>query len=250
MSEQQNRNHQGSSQETHRKLVEEFQNACCEAELAEQEEPNIDFSFLYEQETSARKKRRKSGKWKVAAASVLIVLLGANMLLLATNGNDAYGDKGILHRIQAGLTGLFTDEEEVDEDGIRETLTISSMDDIDKAKNFLPELYIPHYIPAGYALESLTIREFVSGTYTCEYIFEGSSDENFHIILNYINGDMFYQSAREGEIIAKSDRTIYVTQDNTDGKYALEVYLEDCQINISKIDDEAVGLKIAEGLAL
>ena len=40
----------------------------------------------------------------------VIVLLGANLFILVNDEADSYGDKGILHRIQQGIYGIFTDE--------------------------------------------------------------------------------------------------------------------------------------------
>ena len=165
-----------SYEEVHKKLGEELEKAYLKRETPEEKIPEFDLSFLEEQpyepteeNDAAREesfispkeeKKRRFSRFVKVAAVLIIFLLCTNIIMLGRNSTESYGDKGILHRLYQGVTGLFTDsEEETEESDVEETVTVLDEKDIDSAKEFLPGLYVPTYIPEGYELEQLEIQE-------------------------------------------------------------------------------------------
>lgn len=251
--------HNKCSDDTHRQLVGKFEEASLNTVLKDDEIPEFDLSFLDEQnekcgsESGIKETRKriniKFSRIITAAACVIIILLSANIILIATDSTDTYGDRGILHRLKTSVNGLFTDEETVDEDGIRESISINNMQDIDKAKKFLPQLYIPEYIPEGYELEQLTIDEYYSGDYLGEYIFVNDDNQQICIALEYIAGNTDYSNSSEGSLIDMDDRKIYITESEAQEEFYADVYTEECAMyvtgNIAQKEDI---IKIAETL--
>ncbi len=122
--------------DVHRRLAEHMQEAFREAAPHDCDDVDMDFSFLTE-ETKGKRRSHRFARVAAVAAGLVIVLLGANLFLLANDGADSYGDKGILHRIQQGIYGIFTDEEEVAENDVKETLSISDEANLEAALEFL-----------------------------------------------------------------------------------------------------------------
>ncbi|MBP3383978.1 MAG: hypothetical protein J6M22_00770, partial [Firmicutes bacterium] len=121
-----------SYEETHRKLVEAMQEACVRDDFDDYPDPDIDISFIYEDTDDdaeaenlppeTRKKRFSfTSRFNKIAAILVVLLLTGNIMLLATNSNESYGHKGLLHRITNGDTILFTDKEYITEDEIVES---------------------------------------------------------------------------------------------------------------------------------
>ena len=159
-----------SYEEVHKKLGEELEKAYLKRETPEEKIPEFDLSFLEEQpyepteeNDAAReesfispkeKKKHRFSRFAKVAAVLIIFLLCTNIIMLGRDSSESYGDKGILHRLYQGVTGLFTDsEEETEESDVEETVTVLDEKDIDSAKEFLPGLYVPTYIPDGYEFE-------------------------------------------------------------------------------------------------
>lgn len=233
--------------DVHRRLAEHMQEAFKEAAHHDCNDVDVDFSFLTEV-TKGERRPRRFVRVAAVAAGLVIVLLGANLFILVNDEADSYGDKGILHRIQQGIYGIFTDEEEVAENDVKETLSISEEADLDVALEFLPELYLPGYVPAGYSFESLTIDEYFSGSFFAEYVLTGGEDREITIGLEYAEGDVEYASPGDGRFIEREDRKIYVAEDQVFGEVDVSVYLEDCLITISNAGDEETGILMADGM--
>lgn len=84
------------------------------------------------------------------------------------------------HRITDGF--FSTDENESAETSENEiSITIDSMDDIDDAIAFMPDLPVPEYIPEGFELEELKASKFVDKSYAVSYIFKNSNNKKFMI---------------------------------------------------------------------
>ena len=126
-----------SYEEVHKKLGEELEKAYLKRETPEEKIPEFDLSFLDEQpyelteeNDAAREesfispkeeKKRRFSRFAKIAAVLIIFLLCTNIIMLGRDSTESYGDKGILHRLYQGVTGLFTDsEEETEESDVEE----------------------------------------------------------------------------------------------------------------------------------
>ncbi|MBQ3612356.1 MAG: hypothetical protein IJA01_08825 [Firmicutes bacterium] len=237
-------------EKVHKQLSDAMQDAYINDVLKDIKEPNIDLSFLAD---DSKKKRKHSKLLRVAsiAAVTIIVLLGANIALLSSDSMDAYGDKGILHRLYEGINGIFTDEDDSESTDVLETFETTDEGDIDKAKKFFPQLYIPEYIPPEYSLESLSIQGLQSGNYMWSYLYNNQGDAIEITGLYYGDSyDYTYQNQQNDEIIDLSDRKISVTWEDSFEEYYVTVYTESGTIDIGMHghNDREKLISIAKGL--
>lgn len=246
-----------SYEEVHKKLGEELEKAYLKRETPEEKIPEFDLSFLDEQpyepteeNDAAREesfispkeeKKHRFSRFAKVAAVLIIFLLCTNIIMLGRDSSESYGDKGILHRLYQGVTGLFTDsEEETEESDVEEFMTFDHLGEkeLKKAKEFLPGLYVPTYIPEGYELEQLKIKKFYSGDYQCNYEYKNEKETIKLLLYYFADKDFAYQWSGEGELITLQDRKILVSEDSVSGEPWVSVYTETCNIDISGISEK------------
>ena len=237
-------------EKVHKQLSDAMQDAYINDVIKDIKEPNIDLSFLVDDN---KKKRKHSKLLRVVsiAAVTIIVLLGANIALLSSDSMDAYGDKGILHRLYEGINGIFTDEDDSESTDVMETFETTDEKDIDKAKKFFPQLYIPEYIPSEYSFASLSIQGQQSGDYMWSYLYNNQGAVIEITGLYYGNShDYIYQNQENDEMITLNDRKISVVWEDTFEEYYVTVYTEDGTIDIGmhEYNDREELINIAKGL--
>lgn len=241
-----------SYEEVHKKLGEELEKAYLKRETPEEKIPEFDLSFLDEQpyepteeNDAAREesfispkeeKKRRFSRFAKVAAVLIIFLLCTNIIMLGRDSSESYGDKGILHRLYQGVTGLFTDsEEKTEESDVEEFMTFDHLGEkeLKKAKEVLPGLYVPTYIPEGYEFEKLEIQKYYSGDFHGKYLYKSNNDTI--TILLYYSGDLevSYQLPENGQLIELGDRKIIVFEDEVESRNWVSVYMEDCTVDIT-----------------
>ena len=256
-----------SYEEVHKKLGEELEKAYLKRETPEEKIPEFDLSFLEEQpyepteeNDAAREesfispkeeKKRRFSRFAKVAAVLIIFLLCTNIIMLGRDSSESYGDKGILHRLYQGVTGLFTDsEEETEESDVEEFMTFDHLGEkeLKKAKEFLPGLYVPTYIPEGYEFEKLEIQKYYSGDSQCDYVYCKGKDK-LNLLLYYtVDSERSHQWQEDGQLIELQDRKIFVSEDSVSNASWVSVYTEMCTMDISggvKQDDL---ITIAKGM--
>ena len=256
-----------SYEEVHKKLGEELEKAYLKRETPEEKIPEFDLSFLDEQpyepteeNDAAREesfispkeeKKRRFSRFAKVAAVLIIFLLCTNIIMLGRDSSESYGDKGILHRLYQGVTGLFTDsEEETEESDVEEFMTFDRLGEkeLKKAKEFLPGLYVPTYIPEGYELDRLEIEKYYSGDYQCLYLYKRDTDMIKLSLLYSVHQDITYQFPEEGTLIELNDRKIFVSKDSVSDRNSIYVCTEDCTIDIMGDDSSENLLSIGENM--
>lgn len=252
-----------SYEEVHKKLGEELEKAYLKREVPKEDVPEFDFSFLDEEPeldaeepdavreevsvSPAKTGKRRFSRFTKVAAVVIILLLCTNIFLLGKDSSESYGDKGILHRLYQGVTGLFTDsEEQTEASDVEEALTVQEEKDLANAKEFLPELYVPTYMPEGYEFEKLTIKKFYSGDRQVNYWYT-YGDKKITILLYYSsNQDITYQVPEEGVLVELDDRKIVMLEDELEDENWIAVYTEDCNIDITGKEKQSDLLQIGK----
>ena len=256
-----------SYEEVHKKLGEELEKAYLKRETPEEKIPEFDLSFLDEQpyepteeNDAAREesfispkeeKKHRFGRFAKVAAVLIIFLLCTNIIMLGRDSTESYGDKGILHRLYQGVTGLFTDsEEETEESDVEEFMTFDRLGEkeLKKAKEFLPGLYVPTYIPEGYELDRLEIKKFYSGDYQCNYEYKNEKEMIKLLLYYFADKDFAYQWSGEGELITLQDRKILVSEDSVNNDVVVSVYTEICNIDISGYNNKNELISVAKGM--
>ena len=256
-----------SYEEVHKKLGEELEKAYLKREVPEEDVPEFDFSFLDEEPeldaeepdavreevsiSPAKTGKRRFSRFTKVAAVVIIFLLCTNIFLLGKDSSESYGDKGILHRLYQGVTGLFTDsEEQTEASDVEEFMDFDTLGEkeLKKAKEFLPGLYVPTYIPEGYELKKLRVEHYYSGDSQAVYLYENGS-ETIDILIYYSTDQGFtYQWPEDGDIIELNDRKILVSADSASSIPMIAVYTESCNMDISGGNDKNILIDIGKGM--
>lgn len=245
------KNKQASYDEVHAKLVEAMQKASCSDETGPYKTPSVDLSFLEEDsETESKRRKFSFGRFGKVAAILIIALLSINVLMIATNSMTSYGEKGLLHRIQVGINGIFTDEEEETmSDDVVESIVVSDVSNLKLAKEFLPSIYIPKYVPAGYEFQSLKVEKYLSGDClgTFEYISENSAVLQI-VFYSADDSNVGVFTTEDKEIIKTDDRIIRIYDNVNQKGYVADVYTEEYCISIKSVCEKEELLKIAKSL--
>lgn len=230
--------------ETHKKLVEAMQKACVHDDFDDYKTPYIDLSFLEEEYTTAvempdKKRFSFANHFNNIAAILVILLLGGNMIMMATDSNESYGDKGLLHRLSNTITGVVTDgDNPVGTDELIEEHVITSYENMNKIFDIFPHLYVPQYIPELYEFQKLSIKCFKSRDYIANYEYVNEED-TLHIGITYNEDDMKkVYSVDMMDVIKLDDRIIYLYCDVDNDTYIADLYLEDCLIEISGLKEQ------------
>lgn len=236
-------------EENHNKLVEAMQQASMSDASGDYKSPEIDLSFLNYPVPEPKKRSRISfSNFGRVAAVLIIVLLSLNLVLVSTDSIDSYGEKGLLHRIQVGINGIFTDQEEERlSTDVVESFVISDFSKIDLAKEFLPELYVPEYMPDGYVFENLEINQYMLGDYEAKYEYIDKNSQ-IDIICYYSNDSRITVYAHDAQEYSMQDRIITIDT-NDDKRYCADIYFQDCMIHINDVLQKEEILKIAQGLS-
>lgn len=245
-----------SYEETHKKLAEALQEACSTKEFGEYKIPEMDLSFLEDDcifdeseelpvpEKNEKKKHFHFSRFTKVAAIIVILLLSINILMLATDSTDSYGNRGIINKI----VGVFTDDEGYIEDNeVIKTYVITNEDEMFDMVTSFPELYVPNYLPNEFELNKLIVEFTASGDCRAKYKYVKGKKEEVLIGLSYAIDSMeVMYSADEYEKIKLEDRIICIYQDVNNDGYVADVYFDDCVIDIVGLNNKNELIEIAK----
>lgn len=122
---------------------------------------------------------------KVAAIVAGFFLISGAMMLTLNNDSVVSGVKGKIGQI---ITKDETNTLAVKDgglgnknDNVVKDLKIEEWSKVEKAQKYLPELYIPNYIPNRYKFVSLSIQNNAKGFYNVEYLFNNSDGKELFL---------------------------------------------------------------------
>lgn len=210
--------------------------------------PEPDFSFL--NEPKEKKDHRFLYRFGTVAVCVILIFVTSSGMAVWMNSEAAHAMKFNLektfHRITDGF--FSTDENESAETSENEiSITIDSMDDIDDAIAFMPDLPVPEYIPEGFELEELKVSKFMNGSYIVGYTFQDNQGLQY-MISSSVDADSQNSAGIVGnaEIIEMDGRTLYFIQDNYTSKYSINLLIENQFISITGDLNKELMLEIAK----
>lgn len=227
---------------TREERAEFFRQAVEEVQKKEYGEiPQLDKSFVKQDASHDKSSRRKRYSLIAVAAVAMICIVSVAQPLIGNN--EAYGDKGILHRLYDSVMGIGTDEQDGNDKDRESRVEIYDLKNIDEAKDLCEDLYVPEYIPEGFELESLVVEKTESGV-DADYTFKHGEKE-LNIGMSFTeSGDAAYGSNNPGEVIELEDRVII--QDKS--KTLIEMYTEEGIMMISGDTTWDEMIRIAKGL--
>lgn len=168
----------------------------------------------------ARKDHRRKGLKRLgsvaAAAAIILTVSSVIAVFITSNPVDAVKNKieRQIIRIQNSLIVKKDNPAQVEDTGevVKE---IEKWEDVEKAKKFLEELYIPQYVPDGYEFKLLTVEKELEVGYRVyyDYLKEGKKELliNIHSLNESMDEDLIVTNGKE--LIEISDGTIYITSD-------------------------------------
>ena len=211
---------------------------------ADIEIPKPDLSFMHA-ESRPKKMLRRMPR---VAACVLVLFVASGSMAVWVNSESAHALKFSMektfHRISSTLFSTSeSDDENYEEDRI--TISIDSMDDIQNAVDFMPDLPIPEYIPEGFELEELEVTKLMNGTYNVDYNFINEMQSEFSITSRFDTPDAISNVISELEEIYVGDYVIYPWVDKYTATHGVSFFMEDQLIDILGDIDQDNMIKIA-----
>lgn len=131
--------------------------------------------------------------------------------------------------------GVFSTDEEQDADAVDETCITrkyKSMEDIEKAKEFMPNLPVPEYIPEGYALDNLKIDKAINDIYSAFYNFK-SGNKNYYINIIQSEQESSYEMDGKGDIVDVDGKQICIWEDQSTGSYGCNYIFNHMTISVT-----------------
>ena len=111
--------------------------------------------------------------------------------------------------------------------------------DLEKAKQFMPEMMVPGYIPEGWAFQNLEIVKALNGKMTAEYSYQNHENHLFSINEIMSESDEGFRYFQEGEPTQLKKRKVNRLFDPVTEILSLEFYQEQLMVIISgEIDEE------------
>lgn len=179
--------------------------------------PEPDLSFLQEEKPKKRKEHRVLRRFATIAACMVLLLVTSSGMAIWISSDAAHAVKFSLEKTLHRISGTFfstDDGKEIETEENQISITIDSMDDIQDAVNFMPDLPVPGYIPEGFELETLTVTKYMNGEYSVAYKFDDNMKNNISIAAHYvIDGTTTVEMINVIREIQLNDRTIYLLKD-------------------------------------
>lgn len=132
--------------------------------------------------------------------------------------------------------GVFsTDEEEQNAGALDQTCITrkyKSMEDIDKAKEFMPNLPVPEYIPQGYILENLQIDKAINDVGSAFYTFK-SGNKSFYINIIQSEQESSYEMDGKGSIVEVDGKQVCIWEDQSTDSYGCNYIFNNMTISVT-----------------
>lgn len=212
--------------------------------------PEPDLSFLQEEKPKKRKEHRVLRRFATIAVCMVLLLVTSSGMAIWISSDAAHAVKFSLEKTLHRISGTFfstDDGKEIETEENQISITIDSMDDIQDAVNFMPDLPVPGYIPEGFELETLTVVKYMNGSYWAEYNFKNENSKNIFITSRTIND----QEATAGityeiEEFSTGESIAYYWIDHYTASYGVSILINDQLIDIIGDIDKIVMKKIAK----
>ena len=176
-----------------------------EQEIGEIPEVSINIDELKQLEAADRKTRKiKRLRTISAAAAAVIVCAAIIYTVLPESVVPVDADKNTKQKVEEKDGVVIINEGEVEGDSGEVSITETDWDKIEDLKEYVPNLYIPGYVPEGYEFEKATVKRYSEEIYKCEYLFK-TNDKKDTVALGtiYINN---HQKEISGVLISGKDK--------------------------------------------
>ncbi len=229
------------------------------SDFYDEPQKQVDYSFLdnktpldNEQYPRGKGMARKSFHTFASRIAVIVfgILIAGSGIAIWINSQPANALKFQMEKnFYEVKDGVFSTDEQEENAGALDQTCITrkykSMEDIDKAKEFMPELPVPGYIPENYVLQKLTIEKNSRDIMNALYNFK-SGDKNLYI--NVLEGidETGYETMADVKIVNDGDKKIYVWKEAETDSYGCSFIANKTVIYISGDISEDEMLAVAK----
>lgn len=196
----------------------------------------LDLSFMNESAENTSVKRRRRLAYIAAAVLLVFASSFATAVFISNDYASAVQDK-IQRKVFEMKHGVVvaTDEEFAEEG---ETVwEITDFETAKKAKELVPELPIPGYVPEGYEFERLVLH-----LYPNRYIANYTYNYDIHMMIitcqALTNSDDNLATLNVTDTIHLNDRTIYISKDPINITTTCFITLQDSFVSITPTDGQ------------
>lgn len=143
-----------------------------EQEIGEIPEVSINIDELKQLEAADRKTRKiKRLRTIGVAAAAVIVCAAIIYTVLPESVVPVDADKNTKQKVEEKDGMVIINEGDVEGDSGEVSITETDWDKIEDLKEYVPNLYIPGYVPEGYEFEKATVVRYSEEAYESEFVF-------------------------------------------------------------------------------
>ena len=200
----------------------------------------VDYSFMEEIESAKVEYRcekpvvkKHYSRHLIRAAAILLciatLIFGCSFWLISQEVEaDDFSLEKMIHQIKDGLYGT-VEGNYVDENTT--SIIITSLDDIETAKRFAPDLKVPGWLPEGTELVELTVVKDIDEKINASWILNMDSVHYYINQMPYDNqSDLMLKNVVES--FDFEGKMFYITQDPLEEYDCISVILEDVIISL------------------
>lgn len=214
--------------------------------------PEPDLSFLQEEKPKKRKEHRVLRRFATIAACMVLLLVTSSGMAIWISSDAAHAVKFSLEKTLHRISGTFfstDDGKEIETEENQISITIDSMDDIQDAVNFMPDLPVPGYIPEGFELETLTVVKYMDGSYIVDYQFKNDNKTYFSLTSNSVaDGEATAGLMYESETFMVGKYKAYYWLDEYTSLYGISILIDNQLVDVRGDIDRNIMLKVAENI--
>ncbi len=215
--------------------------------------PPPDFSFLQEKEEKRRK--RNFHRWTRVAVLVVVILTASGALALLTSDGMADSLKSrlgkFIYQFDKEIV-MVPGSAEIDKDVLysETSIEIDDLENLDAARIFLKDLYVPSYVPEGYEFVTLSIFKQTRGDYqgTYEYV----DEEGNSLQLVFVSHDGLERSKERVRNAVMSlemkDRILYICEEELPQQLMGVMITDEVSLFLNSILPEEEIVKVLQNL--
>lgn len=185
-----------------------------EQEIGEIPEVSINIDELKQLEAADRKTRKiKRLRTISVAAAAVIVCAAIIYTVLPESVVPVDADKNTKQKVEEKDGMVIINEGDVEGDSGEVSITETDWDKIEDLKEYVPNLYIPGYVPEGYEFEKATVVRYSDEMYEGEFLFQNSIGKELTITeTSQSKGTQTYFIEEYREKIETDIGELYITE--------------------------------------
>lgn len=170
-----------------------------EQEIGEIPEVSINIDELKQLEAADRKTRKVKRLRTISVAAAAVIVCAAIIYtVLPESVVPVDADKNTKQKVEEKDGMVIINEGDVEGDSGEVSITETDWDKIEDLKEYVPNLYIPGYVPEGYEFEKATVEKY--------------SDDMYKIEFTFIDNKKSYLSMIQASQVESGNKTLFLKE--------------------------------------